>query len=41
MDITDHADFPPRDDPDASLAFLRDHPEAVPVVLPLMRARPG
>ena len=33
MDIAIHASFLPHDDPDASLAFYRDCPEVVPVVL--------
>src|ERR1022692_2812703 len=33
MDITIHASFLPHNDPDASLAFYRDRPEVVPVVL--------
>jgi hypothetical protein len=33
MDITIRASFLPHDDPDASLAFYRDRPEPVPVVL--------
>jgi hypothetical protein len=41
MDITIHANFLPHDDPDASLAFYRDRPEVVPVVLLLLRAGPG
>ncbi|MEC4016380.1 hypothetical protein [Streptomyces sp. H27-D2] len=41
MDIAIHASFLPRDDPEASLAFYRDRPEAVPVVLLLLRAGPG
>jgi AraC-like DNA-binding protein len=41
MDITIHASFLPHDDPDASLAFYRDRPEVVPVVLLLLRAGPG
>ena len=41
MDITIHASFLPHDDPDASLAFSRDRPEVVPVVLLLLRAEPG
>lgn len=41
MDITPHASFPPHDAPDASLAFAHDRPEVVPVVLRLLRARPG
>ena len=32
---------PPHDDPDASLAFYRDRPEVVAVVLLLLRAGPG
>ena len=39
MSTTIHASFLPRDDPDASLAFYRDRPEVVPVVL--LRAGPG
>jgi len=38
MDITIHASLLPHDDPDASLAFYRDRPE---VVLLLLRAGPG
>jgi hypothetical protein len=38
MDITIHASFLPHNDPDASLAFYRDRPEVVPVVLLLLRA---
>ena len=41
MDITIHANFLPHDDPDASLAFCRDRPEVVPLVLLLLRAGPG
>src|SRR5438094_10138652 len=41
MDITVHWTFLPHDDPDASLAFYRDRPEVVPVVLLLLRAGPG
>jgi hypothetical protein len=41
MDITIHASLLPHDDPDASLAFYRDHPEVVPVVLLRARAGPG
>jgi hypothetical protein len=41
MDITIHASFLPYEDPDASLAFYRDRPEVVPVVLLLLRAEPG
>ncbi|WP_275416133.1 hypothetical protein [Streptomyces sioyaensis] len=41
MDITLHASFLPHDAPDASLAFSCDRPEVVPVVLHLLRARPG
>jgi hypothetical protein len=41
MDITVHASFLPDDDPDASLAFYRDRPDVVPVVLLLLRAGPG
>ena len=41
MDVTIHASFLPHDDPDASLAYYRDRPEAVPVVLLLLRAGPG
>ncbi|WP_446216825.1 hypothetical protein [Micromonospora sp. IBHARD004] len=41
MDITIHARFLPHGDPDASLAFYRDRPEVVPVVLLLLRSRPG
>ena len=41
MDITSHASFLPHDDPDPSLAFDRDRPEVVPVVLLLLRAGPG
>jgi hypothetical protein len=41
MDITIHAGFLPHDDPDASLAFYRDHAEVVPVVLLLLRAGSG
>ncbi len=41
MDITIHGTFLPHDDPDASLAFYRDRPELVPVVLLLLRAGPG
>jgi len=41
MDITIHASFLPHDHPDASLAFYRDRPEVVPVVLLLLRAGPG
>jgi hypothetical protein len=41
MDITIHASLPPHDDPDAALAFYRDRPEVVPVVLLLLRAGPG
>jgi hypothetical protein len=41
MDITTHTSVLPRDDPDASLAFYRDRPEVVPVVLLLLRAGPG
>jgi hypothetical protein len=41
MDITIHLTFLPHDDPDASLAFYRDRPEVVPVVLLLLRAGPG
>ena len=41
MDITIHLSFLPHDDPDASLAFYRDRPEVVPVVLLLLRAAPG
>jgi hypothetical protein len=37
MDITIHASFLP----DASLAFYRDRPEVVPVVLLLLQAGPG
>jgi hypothetical protein len=36
MDITIHASFLSHDDPDASLAFYRDRPEVVPVVLPAL-----
>ena len=38
--ITIHATFLPHSDPDASLAFSRDRPEVVPVVLLLLRAGP-
>jgi hypothetical protein len=38
MDITVRASFLPHDDPDAPLAFGRDRPE---VVLLLLRAGPG
>ncbi len=41
MDITIHASFLPHDDPAASLAFYRDRPEVVLVVLRLLRAGPG
>jgi hypothetical protein len=41
MDITIHAAFLPHDDPDASLAFYRDRPEVIPVVLLLLGAGPG
>jgi hypothetical protein len=41
MDITIHASFLAHDDPDASLAFYRDRPEVVPVVLLVLRAGPG
>ena len=41
MDITIHASFLPHDDRDASLAFYRDRPEVVPVVLLLLWAGPG
>jgi hypothetical protein len=41
MDITIHGTFLPHDDPAASLAFYRDRPEVVPVVLLLLRAGPG
>jgi hypothetical protein len=41
MDITIHETFLPHTDPDASLAFYRDRPEVVPVVLLLVRAGPG
>jgi hypothetical protein len=41
MDITIHASFLPHDDPDVSLAFYRDRPEVVPVVLLLLRAGSG
>jgi len=41
MGITVHASFLPHDDPDVSLAFYRDRPEVVPVVLLLLRAGPG
>ncbi|MER5465690.1 hypothetical protein ABT010_34440 [Streptomyces sp. NPDC002668] len=41
MDITIHASFLPHDAPDASLAFYRDRPEVVPVVLLPDRAGPG
>jgi hypothetical protein len=41
MDITIHASFLPHADPEASLAFYRDRPEVVPVVLLLLRAGPG
>ena len=41
MAITIHVTFLPRADPDASLAFYRDRPEVVPVVLLLLRAGPG
>lgn len=41
MDITIHANFLPHDAPDASLAFHRDRPEVVPVVLLPIRAGPG
>ncbi len=41
MDITIHASFLPHNDPDASLAFYRDRPEVVPVVLLRLRAGPG
>jgi AraC-like DNA-binding protein len=41
MDIAIHASFLPHDDPDASLAFYRDRPEVVPVVLLLLRAGAG
>jgi hypothetical protein len=41
MDITIHQTFLPHHDPDASLAFYRDRPEVVPVVLLLLRAGPG
>jgi hypothetical protein len=40
MDITIHASVLPHSDPDASLAFYRDRPEVVPVVLLLLRAMP-
>jgi hypothetical protein len=40
MDITIHG-TPPHDDPDASLAFYRDRPEVVPVVLFVLRAGTG
>jgi hypothetical protein len=36
-----HASLLPHNDPDASLAFYRDRPEVVPVVLLLSRAGPG
>jgi hypothetical protein len=41
MGITIHASLLPHDDPDASLAFYRDRPEMVPVVLLLLRAGLG
>ncbi len=41
MDITIHATFLPHNDPDAALAFYANRPEAVPVVLLLLRAGPG
>jgi AraC-like DNA-binding protein len=41
MDITVHASSLPHDDPDASLAFCRDRPEALRVVLLLSRAGLG
>ncbi|MFC4608227.1 hypothetical protein ACFO9E_10400 [Streptomyces maoxianensis] len=41
MDITIHPSFLPHHAPDASLAFLRNRPEVVPVVLLLVRAGPG
>jgi hypothetical protein len=41
MDITIHASLLPHDDQYASLAFYRDRPEMVPVVLLLLRAGPG
>ena len=41
MDISIHASFLPHDDPEAALAFYRDRPEEVPVVLLLLRAGPG
>ncbi len=41
MDITIQGSFLPHDDPDASLAFYRDRPEVVPVVLLFLRAGPG
>jgi hypothetical protein len=41
VSITIHSSFLPHDDPDASLAFYRDRPEVVPVVLLLLRARAG
>jgi len=41
MNITLHGTFLPHDDPDASLAFYRDRPEVVPVVLLLLRAGRG
>ena len=41
MDIAIHMTFLPHDDPDASLAFYRDRPEVVPVVVLLLQAGPG
>jgi hypothetical protein len=41
MDITIRGTFLPYDDPDASLAFHRDRPEVLPVVLLLLRAGLG
>ena len=41
MDIAIRMTFRPHDDPDASLAFYRDRPEVVPVVLLLLQAGPG
>jgi hypothetical protein len=38
MDITIHGTFLPHHSPDASLAFERDRPEVVQVVLLLVRA---
>ena len=41
MNVTIHQAMLPHDDPDASLAFYRDRPEVVPVVLLVLRAGPG